>query len=300
MNKNNKKILRDFIFILAIIITFLFLLEFSSRVVFNYDFSILKIIKESNNPTLLYELKPNAQIVFRGLHRPLPPTTVKTSSQGLRDHEYSLTKPEGVFRIIILGDSIGMGWGVELEDTAAKQLERLLNMDQKNKYQVINFSIVGYNFVQEMELLEKKCLRYNPDLVVIISCYNDYLPASKGIKFSRFLLKSYLMASLVVKRELMIEKNKVLYFQEGISKVRNAFSRLDGMIKGQNLKVLFYKTPDWLKNVIEEYGLEKNIMLVNSNLRRHVIDKIDGHPDPDGHSLMAQDIYRYLKNQHII
>lgn len=34
---------------------------------------------------------------------------VKLNSQGLRDYEYSLEKPEKVFRILVLGDSMTFG-----------------------------------------------------------------------------------------------------------------------------------------------------------------------------------------------
>ena len=46
---------------------------------------------------------------------------------GLRDREYTLEKPPGVFRIAVLGSSIDMGWGVGTEDTYVSLLEDWLN-----------------------------------------------------------------------------------------------------------------------------------------------------------------------------
>src|SRR5260370_26904442 len=51
---------------------------------------------------------------------------MRISSQGLRDREYSLEKPAGVYRVLMLGDSTTLGRGVKVEDTAAKALERSL------------------------------------------------------------------------------------------------------------------------------------------------------------------------------
>ena len=50
-----------------------------------------------------------------------------TNSHGLRDREYAVEKPAGVFRIAVLGSSIDMGWGVGTEETYVNLLEDWLN-----------------------------------------------------------------------------------------------------------------------------------------------------------------------------
>ena len=50
----------------------------------------------------------------------------KVNSLGLRDREFSRTRPEGQIRILCLGNSTTYGAGVAMEDTYPKQLEDLL------------------------------------------------------------------------------------------------------------------------------------------------------------------------------
>lgn len=56
-------------------------------------------------------------------------THVCYNSFGMRDRERSVEKPEGVKRILVLGDSFGEGMEVEFEQTAGQVLERMLNAD---------------------------------------------------------------------------------------------------------------------------------------------------------------------------
>src|SRR3989344_7830887 len=76
--------------------------------------------KGSENPILLYELAPNTSSEYAD-------SIVKINSEGLRDYEYRIKKPDNTFRIVVLGDSMVFGYGLDLEDTFPKFLERKLN-----------------------------------------------------------------------------------------------------------------------------------------------------------------------------
>ena len=53
---------------------------------------------------------------------------VTLNSLGYRDFEYSLERPKNTFRILMLGDSMTFGSGIDkMSDTYPKQLEVLLN-----------------------------------------------------------------------------------------------------------------------------------------------------------------------------
>lgn len=69
--------------------------------------------------------------------------TVRTNNEGLRDYEYPLVKPAQNVRVALVGDSVTFGAGLNLEDTYAKQLERLLNNHYTKKIEVINFGASG-------------------------------------------------------------------------------------------------------------------------------------------------------------
>jgi hypothetical protein len=127
-----------------------------------------EIVQPSRYPGIVYELKPNVRGRFMG--QPL-----LVNSQGLRDHEYTRRKAPGTFRIVGVGDSSLFGWGVPLEDSGLKVLERRLNEKSgAQKFEVINFAVPGYNTAMEAETFVQRCLEYEPDLVLLNFNTNDY------------------------------------------------------------------------------------------------------------------------------
>lgn len=131
---------------------------------------------------LIYELKPGAVINIQGREN-------RINAHGMRDREYTQTKNPGVFRIAVLGDSFTFGWRVKLEECYVKQLERLLNegAESTRQVEVLNFGVCAYNSRQEMIVLERKALSFEPDLVIVGFVTNDILlPASPlAVYFTR-------------------------------------------------------------------------------------------------------------------
>jgi lysophospholipase L1-like esterase len=92
---------------------------------------------------------------------------MRTNSAGFKDIEHSLEKPEGTMRILILGDSVSAGWGVPLEDSIGRQLERVLKT-RGVKGEVISMAVAGWSTDQELLALVHQGLNYDPDLVMLI------------------------------------------------------------------------------------------------------------------------------------
>jgi lysophospholipase L1-like esterase len=99
--------------------------------------------------------------------------TAKINSQGFRDYEYSIDKPADTLRIAVVGDSITYGAGVNLEDSYVKQLERLLNNRCSKKVEALNFGVAGASTINELELIQKKVLLYEPDILMLQMDPND-------------------------------------------------------------------------------------------------------------------------------
>ncbi len=95
------------------------------------------------------------------------------NAAGFRDFEYALRKREGMYRIMVIGDSFTFGRGVDLKDTYPKQLERILNAKNLS-YEVINCGIIGHDMWQHYAMLKHKVLPYRPDLVVLGLHLNDF------------------------------------------------------------------------------------------------------------------------------
>ncbi|KPJ49955.1 MAG: hypothetical protein AMJ41_02040 [candidate division Zixibacteria bacterium DG_27] len=99
-------------------------------------------------------------------------TTVRYNSFGLRDSEYPLQKPAGLFRIAVLGDSYMEGAQVALDSVFSKVLERILQ-DRGHNCETLNFGVTGYGTDQELVLLKKYVFHFDPDLVILSFSKND-------------------------------------------------------------------------------------------------------------------------------
>lgn len=136
---------------------------------FEGDFTpLLAIIRRSANARLVYDLQPNLDMTFG--HRRL-----RTNAEGHRDdREYDIPKPEGVVRIVGIGDSGMFGWGVEQGEDYMRRLEAHLNRNTAHRFEVINLAVPGYNTQQELDMLRDRGLKYEPDIVILGWCDNDF------------------------------------------------------------------------------------------------------------------------------
>ena len=125
------------------------------------------IYKRSTNPILGFELKANC-------HSDDPDfiqTYERTNSHGQRDRERTLQKPEGVRRILLLGDSVVEGYGLRESEMISRRLEDLY---PDGSTEVLNFGVSAYCTRAEVELLEVKGLRFDPDVVIVVFVENDF------------------------------------------------------------------------------------------------------------------------------
>jgi Tfp pilus assembly protein PilF len=126
------------------------------------------VYRRSSNPILGFELKPD----FRHSSPDQRTTYSRINSYGQRDVERTVEKPKGVRRVIVLGDSVVEGHGLpDLELTISRQLEKLYS---DGKTQVLNFGVSGYCTRSEVELLETKGLKFEPDVVIVVFVENDF------------------------------------------------------------------------------------------------------------------------------
>lgn len=95
-----------------------------------------------------------------------------TNSQGFRGTtEYSVPKPTGVYRILVLGDSVTLGHGVEDEATFSSHIERQLSAHRRTE--VINMGVSGFGTAEELIQLRNIGWQYDPDLVILTYFPND-------------------------------------------------------------------------------------------------------------------------------
>jgi lysophospholipase L1-like esterase len=145
----------------------------------------------SQDPVLMWEYRPH------GSHR-----GIETNRYGFRDEDFeSPRKPEGVWRVAFVGDSVTLGLGVAPDQTferiAGKEAEALA---PSVRLQALNFGIDGYNTQQVAELVRTRVPAFEPDLVVYVMCLNDFDQTDSSAEKIRYFRKppSFLLEDLRV------------------------------------------------------------------------------------------------------
>ncbi len=130
-----------------------------------------------DHPTALFVYRPNTLIVCPPRIKPQRPSCpdVRTNSLGLRDVERSLEKPEGVRRILSVGESTAAGAMVSIEEAYPSRVERGLR-DRGEEVEVINAGIEAYTSWQIFAWLEAEGMGFDPDMVLVYVEGNDEQP----------------------------------------------------------------------------------------------------------------------------
>lgn len=95
---------------------------------------------------------------------------------GLSEEEFEIPKPAGLVRVVLLGDSFVHGAGVEWNERAGAQLERLL-LEHAGaaapRVEVLHIGISSWNIRAECAWLRRSLTWLAPDLVVHVLVFND-------------------------------------------------------------------------------------------------------------------------------
>lgn len=139
------------------------------------------------------------------------------NSSGYRDREYALEKKPGTFRVVGIGDSYTYGDGVARDATFLKVAERLLAAELgEGRVEVLNFGLPGSNTAMQAALFAERTAAWDPDLVVIQWCRNDFnLPnfiqtAPDGIVEHSYALHE-LLSGIADRFPILVKKRVMAY-----------------------------------------------------------------------------------------
>jgi lysophospholipase L1-like esterase len=129
-----------------------------------------EVKRVADDPRVGHEHRPHAQSYLMGV-------PVRTNAWGDRNHEIPIAKAPGVFRILMLGDSLMFGWGVAEEDIVSRRLETLLTARYPGRrIEVINTGVGNYNTDMAVGAYLARTSKFDPDLVVLNYFINDAEP----------------------------------------------------------------------------------------------------------------------------
>lgn len=95
---------------------------------------------------------------------------ISFNSVGMRGHrEFSVAKPQGVWRVVVIGDSMAQAYQVDDDKVFSERLNRQLGP----KVEILNFSVLSTGLAQHIELYTKLARDYEPDLIIYLITTND-------------------------------------------------------------------------------------------------------------------------------
>ena len=213
--------------------------------------------------------------------------------------------------ILVLGDSVGMGWGVNDEETFAYHLEKL------SKKKVYNMSVSSYGTVREIKRM-KLSPYYENSKTIIIQYHPNDLGENKNLNFDTTYEKTDY--DNFFKNSSNNPSNIKLILRIYKSSLRLFFSDLNDIIfREKNLELHeFEEHQKFLEHIIKKnIDLDEKKVLVilvlqpwqkvinfpkNTNKIKYKLIKlekldffnIDDHPNSSGHLKIAKSIFNYL------
>lgn len=246
-------------------------------------------------------------------------TTISINSFGMRGPEPALEDPNKI-KVLLLGSSITLGWGVPEEQT----LRSLLDQRLGDSVTVLNAGVGNYNAERYVNLFVKHLKSLKPDVIVVHYFVNDaeVLPPSTGnwlMRNSQLALMLWQAAVNVTdgRRGLVgLETHyRDVYAEgsEGRKRMEQALKRLDQAAKSIDAEVVLAMMPDIHNLASYPFGfIHSHMRNVAEGLKWTYVDLLTGfegvlepkelfaipgdpHPNGRGHATMADVLTPVLK-----
>lgn len=266
--------------------------------------------------------RPNASAELMGVE-------IKLNSLGNRSKELSAEKDPNTTRILVLGSSVTMGWGVAQEKIFTSLAEVELNQPPLRlgkKVEIVNAGIGNYNTLFQSKLFHRQYPQVRPDLVVLHYFISDAEARTQGnnnllLKYSYF---ADLIFDQVSKFQFKISGKKDLskYYQDLYSESNPQWTQTLSLIQEMNqtlgkdkVPLLVMIVPDF-NNLAENSAYKAIYQKISSTLQSsgipvfNMFDEFtkrfagherdlwiqadDPHPNHVGHRAMADLLEEFL------
>lgn len=273
----------------------------------------------------IYTIPPaNESGYAGGENSPFPVFHWETNSRGLREEDFSKDKPSKTTRILVIGDSMTWGSGVNRSSRYTDRLERYLNSNESRRYQVINAGVGAWGMKDYYLFLKNRGVNYDPDLVVIAFSFpQDALSRERSVDFHRKADAKVDETRTWGKVALSSKKNERIaretaemrreFFQDLTFKSSNMSEYMDRMLeinRENNVKTVFFtyevieRDRSSISNWIDSHNA--SIVWAPEELEAGMQKperyrfKRDPHYNPEGHRLLAEKLFGYLRNLNSI
>jgi lysophospholipase L1-like esterase len=285
----------------------------------SYDIEMWRYARElkvpSENPVLGHEHLAESEAALQS-------TDIRLNAWGLRGGP--VAPREAVERrILFLGSSVTLGWGVPEEETLTERLQAMFNADGGPKTEVLNAGIGNYNTVRYVERFLTELSALEPTDIVVHYFVNDAEILEPG-GGNFFLRHSQLAVTLWIALNRVLHRGNetglITHYQQvyepeadGFQAMQASLAQLRDYAAEKGVRVYLAMTPDVHNLEDYPYGYIHQIMAEiaerNGFVFVDVLSSFEGltpeelwampgdpHPNSLGHEIMAEALYPVLKD----
>jgi lysophospholipase L1-like esterase len=283
----------------------------------NYDIEMWRYARElkfaSPIAVLGHEHLPNAQAHLQSVD-------IRTNKRGLRGGPVSDAPAPGTRRILMLGSSIALGWGVAEDQVLSSLLQKKFDAAGQ-KVEVLNAGIGNYNAERYVERFLLRLADLQPTELLILSFVRDGEPLEQGggnivLRNSQLAVTAWIAANRLLGSAgegNLVEHYRRIYASNSpsLGLMKSEFAKLATYAREKRIKVTMAMVPD-IHN-LDNYPLQfvhdvfaatardngfayLDLLPALKGLKSTEIWAMPGDPHPNarGHALMADAIYPVL------
>jgi hypothetical protein len=275
-----------------------------------YDIEMWRYAKDlkaqSPDPQLDFNHVKSAAAVLQGVN-------IRLNEWGLRGGAVQPMAEQGR-RILFLGGSIALGWGVPEESTVEARLEQALSVDGR-QVQVLNGGVGNYNTERYVSRFFKELTALNPTDIVVHYFLRDaeQLPPGGGnvlLRHSQLAVTLWIAYHRVVDRtgeSSLVDHYRNVYRPDapGFTTMQARLKDLAAYAHEKNIRIYLAMTPDVHNLVDYKFGFVHDTMRQIAEREGYAyVDLLpamrgrspeelfampgDPHPNALGHQLMAE------------
>jgi lysophospholipase L1-like esterase len=286
----------------------------------NYDIEMWRYAKDlkvvSPDPRLGHDHVRNASAVLQSV-------PIRINEWGLRGGPVASVAPRR--RILFLGGSITLGWGVPEDQTVTQRVEQMLRSSGED-VEVLNGGVGNYNAERYVERFLTELSGLNPTDIVVQYFLRDAEKLDPGggnviLRHSELAVTLWIAATRLMEAKgerALIEHYEDVYRddQPGFIDMKNSLQRLADYGKAHDIRLYFAMTPDVhnlqnypfgfihekMKKIAEADGYQYvDLLPAFGKLSPEQVWAMPGDPHPNalGHELMAKAIAPLLAGREV-
>jgi hypothetical protein len=271
-------------------------------------------------PAMHHWHRKNATAVLQGVE-------IRTNDLRMRDRVRSSKPAPGVHRVLVIGDSITLGWGVPQEKSYSADLDRRLGELAPGKFEVLNAGVGNYTLSRMIGLYDHALRELDPEIVVLAFYLTNASREQESslsrffdtpLQFPVFLWSRGLRVYARVSKAASFRDHYLDLYREGRPEYEEFRSQLKAFLeklKSEGRHVLLVNVPDVRYASQKPYPfarISERVLSIGRDSSVATVDLLPGvsdlspetavnsvedrHPSPAAHTRFAEVILKALQS----